>query len=211
MQDPEFNSTGPNPLAGSPYPNVSAAVAALTNNDRLWLSRLAALRLNRLRSHSGLARYLAGKEPADLVDDAIERLQTGSRRTKPGHLASHLAFLNHVQSVVNSIANNYTRHAEPHVEHFPLTGGEESGVHVEPPAAQDVRRDVIEREWLHWLFNTVEQSLSADLRNELIGLRGASRLGVTADVLVKQCSERLLSELQSQVRRTGLPGFEMAD
>jgi hypothetical protein len=213
MQVPACNnSTGPSPIADrSPYLTVSAAVSALTNEDQLWLSRLAARRLGRLRSHPGLARYLAGKEPADLVDEAIERLQSGSRRTKPGHLASHQAFLNHLQGVINSIANNYTRHAEPHVEHLPLAGGEDDGVHVEPPAAQDVRRDVAEREWLHWLLSTLEHSLSLELRDEISRLREAGHPGVPADVLVRQCSERLLTELQSHIRRVGVLGPEMAN
>ena len=132
MQIAACNNTGPSPLQdGRPYQTLSEAVAALTPQHHLWLARLASRRLRRLRTHPGLARYLAGKEPDELVDDAIQRLQTGSRRTKPKHLASLQAFLNHLQNVINSLANNYTRHAEPHIEHAPLGEVEEEGPYVE--------------------------------------------------------------------------------
>ncbi|MCX6922039.1 MAG: hypothetical protein NT154_02290 [Verrucomicrobia bacterium] len=207
------NSTGPSPLMdGGPYPTPSAAVAALTTQDQSWLSRLAARRLRRLRTHAGLARYLAGKEPAELVDEAIQRLQSGSRRTKPKHLASHQAFLNHIQSVINSIANNYTRHAEPHVEHLPVGMDKNNDfIYVEPPAAQNVRRDVTEREWLYWLFAVLEHSVSLELQAELARLREAGRPGMPADQLVQQCSERLLNELRNHVQSGGTPGFQMAN
>lgn len=194
------NSTGPTPLKdGVQYTTVSEAMAALTPQNLLWLARLAARRLRKLRSHPGLARYLAGKEPAELVDEAIQRLQLGSRKTKPKHLASHQTFLNHLQSVINSVANNYTRHAEPHVEHSPLGLEETAGPYVDPAAGQDVRREVIDREWLYWIFQVLERSVSIELQSELARLR-KTEPGLRADQIIGQCSERLLEELQHQLR-----------
>ena len=199
------NNTGPSPLAEAvAYTTVSEAVAALTPHDQLWLARLAGRRLRRLRTHAGLARYLAGLEPAELVDEAIARLQAGSRQTKPRHLASHQAFLNHVQSVINSVANNYTRHAEPHLDHVPLGEPQEDSGYVEPPSGDDVRRSVAEREWLQWLFEVIARSASLELQDELARLRKACDLGAPATHLVQGCSARLLGEVQQQVRIAGL-------
>lgn len=213
MQIPACNnSTGPSSLPGSPYQTVDAAITALTTQDHRWLSRLAARRLRRLRTHAGLARYLAGLEPADLVDEAFERLQTGSRRTKPRHLISHQAFLNHLQGVINSIANNYTRHVEPHVMHVSLGGTEnDDAFQAEPMATQDVRREAEERDWFHEALQTLEHSVSADAKAELARLRAAASGDMSAATLVQHCSESLLTELQTGIRQGRIPGPEIAN
>jgi len=198
------NSTGADPIEHVSYLNVSEAVAALTPENLTWLERLAARRLRKLRTHPGLARYLAGKEPADLVDEALERLQAGSRRTKPKHIASHQTFLNHVQSVVNSLANNYTRHAEPHVNHAPLGPEEPGNDYVEPSTGEDVRRNVYEREWLQLLLSTLEPTASPEILAELVLLQESGHCGMSADQIVHQCSETLLSKLQRQVKTGGM-------
>jgi len=65
------------------FANVSQAIGALTSKDYSWLRRLAARRLTRLRAHEGLARYLAGMQPDDLINETIDLLQRGARRVKP--------------------------------------------------------------------------------------------------------------------------------
>lgn len=212
MQTPACNNNGPSSLASCPYQTVSAAIAALSTQDHHWLSRFTARRLRRLRRHAGLARYLAGTEPSDLIDEAFQRLQTGSRRTKPKHLTSHQAFLNHLQGVINSIANNYTRHAEPHVMHVSLEQVEDGdGFQVQALAPQDVRREAEEREWFHEVLHALDQSVSPEAKAELARLRAATGVDVPATTLVNQCSETLLNQLQTGIREGRIPGPEMAN
>lgn len=212
MQNNACKTIGPSSLENSPYQTVSAAIAALSTQDHRWLSRLTARRLRRLRQHAGLARYLAGMEPSDLIDEALQRLQTGSRRTKPKHLKTHQAFLNHLQGVINSLANNYTRHAEPHVIHVSLEQVEDDGgFQIETLPPQDVRREAVEREWFREALQTLGQSAAPESRAEVARLRAAAGVDAPATTLVNQCSETLLNHLQTEIRQGRIPGPEIVN
>lgn len=187
------------------YASVRAALSALTTQDHQELARLADRRLNRLRHHSGFARYLAGVQAEDLIGEAFARIESGTRRTKLKQLQSHRAFVDFVRNVVSSLASNYVRHAEPQIEHAPVGLVDEPGPFVEPLGPDNVVRNVTDRESVHWLFRLLEPSLSDELKHELVALRELSERGEPAEHVVQRCSEALLAELQAQAHQHDWP------
>jgi hypothetical protein len=190
------------------YQHSDAAISALTSRDlnRLWGS--ARRRMEKLRGHEGTARAFARQGPEDLVAEAIRRIKSGSRRTKPRHLANKEAFLNFIQGVMSSIANNFVRHAEPYVPHLPVGDAEFGLPFVDPLAAETVERDVRERELLRHLIPELRDRVAGKrkLVTEVTALERAlnSERTKSASDLVYESSPQLLNHLRGLLIERGI-------
>ena len=194
------------------YSTTEEAVKALTTVDLERLVRAGSRCLKRLSNHPGLAKYSAGMTGADLCHTGIELLLCGRRRTKRKHLQTHEAFIWHLIGVIRSLASNLTRHAEPHVEHLTIQASSEdsNATGTDPESGQDIIREICDREWLDWMFNVLREAATPELRLELKRLGDLSRGGHDAAHIVANCSDHILSMLESEVVNNGFAGVEQS-
>lgn len=107
------------------------------------------------------------------------------------------------------LASNYTRHAEPHVPHTEICDLDANG--NSPFAPDDVRANVVRREWLDWLFSVLRHSASFELKQDLALLSQKLHAGMPADELIEQCSDRVLAEMRQQIPRLRVTSPHEAD
>lgn len=103
-----MNTTSTQINIHQPCKTATEAVATLTQSQLDRLLAIAARRLERLNQSSSVQRLLAQSEPADFVHDAIMLVLAGDlpsgqgRHTRSRHLASHQAFFNFLQGIIQS-------------------------------------------------------------------------------------------------------------
>lgn len=143
---------------GEPYPNVTAAVAALTQPQLNRLAAIAQRRLENATEAHAAQRLQVQNEPADFVHEAIllvlaGKLQPGrGRRTHPRHLASPFAFFNFLQGVI---------HSRIHAQLITLAGKTEHlSADTDPAVVLLSQTDVVKDVQL----NEIKRALSARLR-----------------------------------------------
>jgi hypothetical protein len=105
----DMNDTLPSAFpVGEPFPSVTSAVAALTQQQLDRLLQIARRRIERLTQSSAVQRLLSQCEPADFVHEAIMLVLIGElkpgegRRTHSRHLNSSCCFFNFLQGIVHS-------------------------------------------------------------------------------------------------------------
>jgi len=140
---------------GEAYSTVSAAVAAITQQQLDRLLQIARRRIERLTQSPAVQRMVGQRQPIDFVHDAIMLVLVGEekpglgRHTHRRHLDSSKAFLNFLQGIVHSLISAQLGKTIREGEHVSAEEQELMGTRT---VTQDVQ------------FNEVKAHLAARLR-----------------------------------------------
>jgi hypothetical protein len=140
---------------GEPFPNVSAAVAALNQHQLDRLFQIARRRIERFQQSPAVQRMLGQGDPDEFVHDAIMAALLGEakpgqgRRTHQRHLASSGVFFNFLQGIVQSLISAKLSKTVREGEHL---SAEEQPLTESRTVVKDVQ------------FNEVKTALAAKLR-----------------------------------------------
>jgi hypothetical protein len=134
---------GTAPFDDGSFSSVENAVAALATSHNLKrLAQIAERRLNRLASKPPGQRLRGFKDPNEFVNQAIELILTGQRKTSGRHLMGLEIFYNYVQAVIQSLITHELERIVRQREHVSLDSLVAEGDEREPAAATDVVRDI---------------------------------------------------------------------
>lgn len=154
----------------SALPTVLQIVTALTESQHQALRDFASKRIRRLSRSPGMARYLAGHAPDDLVNSALEKLLLGDVNPKQGrklaakHRHDPELFLQCVMGIINSNLSNAVNSAEFSFPHLPLENSDEDPASVELPDPTDWARQLENRDVQRELFVRLRQQSPPELQ-----------------------------------------------
>lgn len=153
-----------------------------------------------MQCHEGMARVFVRHDADDLVSEAVRRIKIGSRKSKSRHLANKQAFLHFIAGVVSSLANNFSRHAEPRIMHLPVGDPENGLFYQDPPSPEMMKYEVEQRDLLRAILPALRFRLSkrpALLAELKIWERAlASEELFSASDLAASCSPSLLKQVR---------------
>jgi hypothetical protein len=146
-------SNGTASFGDGSFSSVENAVAALATSHNLKrLAQIAERRLNRLASKPPGQRLRGFKDPNEFVNQAIELILTGQRKTSGRHLMGLEIFYNYVQAVIQSLITHELERIVRQREHVSLDSLVADSDEREPAAATDVVRDIAMSETKMSLF-----------------------------------------------------------